>query len=173
MTDDPISRIEAALEAGPTPGEWDADFASGMRNGSPAVVEYFVRLDGEDISIAADIVDPETGLPSAVNADYIAACNPAAIRTLLDRLKDLEMNGSQAARWAPSSAHWSSELRRLFGADARDGIGALEQLLRDAEAEIERLRAELAEAERENERLRWRFFQGKDCALPANAPATW
>ncbi len=141
MTDDPISRIEAALEAGPTPGEWDADFASGMRNGSPAVVEYFVRLDGEDISIAADIVDPETGLPSAVNADYIAACNPVAIRTLLDRLKDLESNGSQAVRWAPSSAHWSSELRRLFGADARDGIDALEQRLRDAEAENERLKS--------------------------------
>ena len=90
MLDDPVSRIEAALEAGPTPGYWDADFASAMRNGSPAVVEYFVRRDGEDISIAADIVDPETGLPSAVNADYIAACNPLAIRVLLDRLKAAE-----------------------------------------------------------------------------------
>lgn len=140
MTDDPISRIEAALEAGPTSGEWDADFASAMRNGAPAVVEYFVRRDGEDISIAADIVDPETGLPSQANADYIAACNPTALRTMLDRLKDIEQNGAQAVRWAPSSAHWSSELRRLFGADARDGISALEQQLRDAKAENERLR---------------------------------
>lgn len=155
MNDDPISRIEAALAAGPTSGEWDADFASAMRNGSPAVVEYFVRRDGEDISIAADIVDPETGLPSQANAAFIAACNTVAIRALLDRLKDLEMNGSQAVRWAPSSAHWSSELRRLFGADARDGIGALEQRLRDAEGECERLRAELAEAKRDADRHRW------------------
>jgi hypothetical protein len=88
--DDTISRIEAALAAGPTCGEWEADFASAMRNGEHVVVEYFVRRDGEDISIAADIVDPETGLPSEANARFIAACNPAALRALLDQLKAAE-----------------------------------------------------------------------------------
>jgi hypothetical protein len=69
------------------------------------------------------------------------------IRALLDRLDDLETQGAQAVRWAPSSAHWSNELKRLFGTDARKGIDNLEKQLRDviaerdaAEAEIERLR---------------------------------
>jgi hypothetical protein len=41
------------------------------------------------------------------------------------------------------------------------------------DAAIERVLAEVDRLRTENERLRWRFFQGKDCALPANAPATW
>lgn len=88
---DKYQRLRAALAAGPTPGEWDHDFASAMRNGSPAVVEYFVRRDGEDISIAADIVDPESGLPSSANAAYIAAASPEIIDALLaerDALRD-------------------------------------------------------------------------------------
>lgn len=104
---DPIDRIREALAAGPTPGDWDADFASAMRNGSPAVVEYFVRRDGDDISIAADIVNPSSGTPSSVNANYIAACSPDAIRALLDRLDAAE-----------------AENERLWkDAERRDGIG--------------------------------------------------
>lgn len=56
-----------------TPGLWYHDFASGMKNGSPQVVEYFVRLDGDNVSIAADIVDPEKCVPSEANARLIAA----------------------------------------------------------------------------------------------------
>jgi hypothetical protein len=37
------------------------------------------------------------------------------------------------------------------------------------DAAIERVLAEVDRLRTENERLRWRFFQGKDCALPANA----
>ncbi|MGE3596621.1 MAG: hypothetical protein AB7N70_13820, partial [Dehalococcoidia bacterium] len=68
-------------------------------------------------------------------------------RALLDRLDDLETNGAQAVRWAPSSAHWSNELKRLFGSDAREGVDNLERQLRDMTARLEA-------AERENERLR-------------------
>jgi hypothetical protein len=56
-----------------TPGPWYHDFASGMKNGNPQVVEYFVRRDGDNVSIAADIVDPEKCVPSEANARLIAA----------------------------------------------------------------------------------------------------
>lgn len=52
-------------------------------------------------------------------------------------------NGKQAVRWAPSSAHWSNELKRLFGEDARDGIDVLEAQLRAAQAERDALREAL------------------------------
>ncbi len=151
MTDDHISRIEAALNAGPTPGDWAADFASAWRDGSRETVEYFVRRDGEDISIAADIVDPETGLPSAVNADYIAACNPVAIRALLDRLKAAEgeierLRDCISAREVRSLVDERDRLRaerESFYMDYR--IKCDEETKRQA-AEIERLRAALERA---------------------------
>jgi len=70
----------------------------------------------------------------------------ADIAALLDRLDDFEKNGAQAVRWAPSSAHWSNELRRLFGSDAREGVNNLEERLRDAIVKLDA-------AEAENERL--------------------
>lgn len=100
MSDDIIKRLREAIAAGPTPGYWDADFASAMRNGSPAVVEYFVRRDGDDISIAADIVDPSSGLPSAVNANYIAAASPDNIAALLDRLDAAERENERLRKFA-------------------------------------------------------------------------
>ena len=39
---------------------------------------------------------------------------------------------AQAVRFAPSSAHWSEELKRLCGPDARDGITAAEKNARFA-----------------------------------------
>ncbi|MDX9971920.1 MAG: hypothetical protein RBU21_02910 [FCB group bacterium] len=48
--------------------------------------------------------------------------------------------GRQAVRWAPSSAYWSAELKRLFGPDAREGINVLEARLRDFEVDAERYR---------------------------------
>lgn len=56
-----------------TPGPWYHDFASGMKNGNAALIEYFVRRDGDSVSIAADIVDPDTCNPSEANARLIAA----------------------------------------------------------------------------------------------------
>lgn len=131
---DPIDRIREALAAGPTPGDWDADFASAMRNGSPAVVEYFVRRDGDDISIAADIVNPSSGTPSSVNANYIAACSPDAIRALLDRLDAAERErDSKAAELANLQVAFSDW--KVFHSTAR------------LEAENERLRARVVSLE--------------------------
>lgn len=66
-----------------------------------------------------------------------------AIRALLAERDDVLENGKQAVRWAPSSAHWSNELKRLFGEDAREGIDALEDQLRTAQAERDALREAL------------------------------
>jgi|GEM_PF-3286302 hypothetical protein len=57
-----------------------------------------------------------------------------------DALEDYKTNGAAAVRFAPSSAHWSNELRRLFGPDAREGIDRLEARLRDAELDAARYR---------------------------------
>ena len=54
-------------------------------------------------------------------------------------LADYKENGLMAVRYASSSAHWSNELRRLFGPDAREGIDLLEKRLREAEGRIEYL----------------------------------
>lgn len=68
------------------------------------------------------------------------------IRALLAERDDVLENGKQAVRWAPSSAHWSNELKRLFGEDAREGIDALEARLRAAQAERDALRDALRHA---------------------------
>ena len=65
-----------------------------------------------------------------------------AMEALRAEVEDYRENGAAAVRFAPGSAHWSNELRRLFGDDARKGIDILELRLRDAQSEIERLRAE-------------------------------
>ena len=67
-----------------TPGPWNADWATGLRNGSQQVIEWFVRSDGDDVSIAADIVNPANGLPSESNARLIAAAPE-----LLEALQEL------------------------------------------------------------------------------------
>jgi hypothetical protein len=74
-----------------TPGPWYHDFASAMKNGSPQVVEYFVRRDGDNVSIAADIVNPETCAPSEYNARLIAAA-PDLLEALQDLLHQAEQS---------------------------------------------------------------------------------
>ena len=56
-----------------TPGPWSVDWAIVTVGGSPQVVEFFVRRDGDSVAIASDIVDPDTGVRSAENARLIAA----------------------------------------------------------------------------------------------------
>jgi hypothetical protein len=100
-------------------------------------------------------------LREAIAADFermIGTALTKDITALLDRLDDFETNGAMAVRWAPSSAHWSNELRRLFGSDAREGIDNLERRLR---YQTDRLNA----AERENERLR-EFERSAALTLP-------
>ena len=78
--------------------------------------------------------------------DYARACVAHAtaakdteIEALRAEVKDYRTNGAAAVRFAPSSAHWSEELRRLFGDDARTGIEVLESRHRQELARAERL----------------------------------
>lgn len=75
---------------------------------------------------------------------HATAAKDAEIEALRAEVKDYRTNGAAAVRFAPSSAHWSEDLRRLFGDDARTGIEVLES----------RHRQELARAERLAEALR-------------------
>lgn len=134
MTNDIIRRLREAIAAGPTPGYWDADFASAMRNGSPAVVEYFVRRDGDDISIAADIVDPSSGLPSAVNANYIAAASPDNIAALLGRLDKAERERDALSAKAANARQLATAVCNALGvAIMHDAPNAIDLLREDAE----------------------------------------
>lgn len=74
-----------------TPGTWIADWATGMSNGSPQVVEYFVRVDGDDIAIASIVLDPATGQPSEANARLIAAA-PELLEALIDLLHQAKLS---------------------------------------------------------------------------------
>jgi hypothetical protein len=56
-----------------TPGPWVVDHAMAAGLGKPVLCEWFVRRDGENVAIAADVIDPVTGLPSEANARLIAA----------------------------------------------------------------------------------------------------
>lgn len=69
------------------------------------------------------------------------------IEALRAEVEDYRENGASAVRFAPNSAHWSAELRRLFGDDAREGIEVLEQRLRDSLARAEQLAEALQLAE--------------------------
>lgn len=83
---DYISRIEATLEAGPTPAEWE------VTEDSRHIYSRTLVDDGEDswLPLIAVTDDDETLIAFEANARYIAACNPVAIRTLLDRLRAAE-----------------------------------------------------------------------------------
>lgn len=129
------------LLAKATPGDWTWKQVGSYQTPGCAIFwpdtskggVHYRRLDSNGGMLEAD-------------ADLIAKTK-RQLPALLDELEDYRANGAQAVRWAPSSAHWSTELERLFGDVAREGIDALEKRLRDTNAEIDALRAE-------NERLR-------------------
>ena len=85
MTIDTSKLRELALAA--TPGPWEAADAGSYDNGKTVIDEHFVRRPGDDVAIAADILDPETCDPSKANAAYIAAANPQAVLDLLDEIE--------------------------------------------------------------------------------------
>jgi hypothetical protein len=86
---DEIARIEAALAAGPTPGPWHHEewgskiLDSGVGSSQLLIAQVAVNTFRDQ---------------GRHNADYIAACNPVAIRALLDRLKAAEAEASEQAR---------------------------------------------------------------------------
>lgn len=56
-----------------TPGPWETA-SSGVGNaGKFELTEWFVRVPESDVSIAADIIDPDTEKPSEENASLISA----------------------------------------------------------------------------------------------------
>lgn len=73
-------------------------------------------------------------------------CAGREIERLRAELEDYRTNGAAAVRFAPSSAYWSDELRRLFGDDARTGIGVLESRYQQERTRAERLAEALREA---------------------------
>lgn len=57
-----------------TPAPWEVCSAGdNIRTGKYEIKEYFVRRPDDDVAIAADIIDPELGIPSKANACLIAA----------------------------------------------------------------------------------------------------
>ena len=80
--DDHISRIESALEEGPTPGIWEYREVDGLG----AVAHPSGWIEAVQAS----------GERECVDARYIAACNPTAIRALLDRLKAAEASDAES-----------------------------------------------------------------------------
>ena len=48
------------------------------------MTEHFVRRPGDDVAIAAEILNPDDCKTSEDNAAYIAAANPATVLALLD-----------------------------------------------------------------------------------------
>lgn len=90
---DYISRIEATLEAGPTPAEWE------VTEDSRHIYSRTLVDDGEDswLPLIAVTDDDETLIAFEANARYIAACNPVAIRALLDERDRLRQIAYDAA----------------------------------------------------------------------------
>ena len=87
------------MSAQHTPGPWEMDEAGSWKDGNRTSVEYFVRLPGDDVAIASDIIDPGNGdKPSKANATLIAAAP--------DLLKALE---SLLAEYEDRKAQWGDE----------------------------------------------------------------
>ncbi|MFA7327382.1 MAG: hypothetical protein WC121_12000, partial [Candidatus Kapaibacterium sp.] len=104
MTDDPISRIRAALEAGPTPGPWHHE-EWGSR-----ILDSGV---GSSQLLIAQVAVNSFRDQGRHNADFIAACNPTAIRALLDRLTDADR---RAEYWKAEHLAGNTEIERLRAA---------------------------------------------------------
>lgn len=92
---------ELALEAlaratAATKGPWEDAQGSVWENGARKVTEEFVRCPGDNVALAADIIDPRTSLPSPANSKFIAHARedvPAlalAVIALSDKLEARE-----------------------------------------------------------------------------------
>jgi hypothetical protein len=101
-----------------TPGPWEAAHAGqGSFGGKFLITEHFVRRPGDDVAIAADVIDPESGAPSEANARLIAAA-PALLEALQAVIASRDNNVYQresfetsehGSYWAPSASMVDSE----------------------------------------------------------------
>ncbi len=128
MNTEELKRLAEAA----TPGPWEYDHGCIAENGMAIISEYFVRLEDDDVSIAAGISDPKTCRPSKSNAAYIAAANPAAVLELIRRhdellaaLKDaremVEDWGAYAPEYMQDKYDLKGDLDKLDAAIAKAG----------------------------------------------------
>jgi hypothetical protein len=84
MTDTPeIERIRSKLEAGPTPGPWENAVSIFDNDGMPeSVVQALNGSASVAVTFALEF-GPNNPNMRVANADYIAACNPAAMAAVL------------------------------------------------------------------------------------------
>ncbi|WP_312772756.1 hypothetical protein [Pseudomonas rhodesiae] len=88
------------------------------------VDEYFIRRPEDDVAVAADVIDPETGAPSESNARRLVACWNACQNIATDAIESGSLDLFQlqldrmmltqqrdellsiARRWAAVDAQW-------------------------------------------------------------------
>lgn len=110
MTEETIARLRAALEAGPTPGEWEA-ITETNDGGGWRQPEQHVAIRSGDVLIADYSTDyteyPATDAENEANAAFIAAANPEAIRLLLAKLdsQDAELQMRRKSGSASDRLH--------------------------------------------------------------------
>jgi len=107
-----------------TSGPLEFSSAGHGSKGGITVDEYFIRRAEDDVAVAADVIDPETGAPSESNARRLVACWNACqnittdaiesgsldlFQTQLDRMVLTQQRDellSIARRWAAIDAQW-------------------------------------------------------------------
>ncbi|MFE8033805.1 ead/Ea22-like family protein [Thiohalocapsa marina] len=128
MTDDTISRIEAALESEVTPGPWRTWIVGD-------VPERVAVTDADGLSILTVVHEADNASFAAfyvdADAEFIAACNPVTIRALLDRLKAAEAENERLREFERSAA---LTLPGVYYMDPPDGgsVEPVEQMRRMA-----------------------------------------
>ncbi len=107
-----------------TSGPLEFSRAGHGSKGGITVDEYFIRRSEDDVAVAADVIDPETGAPSESNARRLAACWNACQNITTDALESGSLDLFQlqldrmvltqqrdellsiARRWAALDAQW-------------------------------------------------------------------
>lgn len=147
-----IEELKRLAEAA-TPGPWEYDHGCIAENWKAIISEYFVRLEDDDVSIAAGIIDPKTCRPSKSNAAYIAAANPSAMLELIQKLEvtqdELDIERLRLAACGVVAMQNTEESRkdrigpnhRCYSASYMDVCRAV-----DAEIELRKQRDELLAA---------------------------
>lgn len=126
-----ITALEKALEAGPTPGEWECQDESKFSPDEP----YWIGAQHPDVGFVSHAV-VRSGCSEAdelgdmkANAAFIAACSPLAIRTLLDAHAGALRDAERHKRMADILFSTMQLVRQYPDFDGRDGE---ENMLGDA-----------------------------------------
>lgn len=73
------------------------EFSSAGFGGKSGITvdEYFIRRPEDDVAVAADVIDPETGAPSESNARRLVACWNACQNIATDAIESGSLDLSQ------------------------------------------------------------------------------